>query len=438
MDRSLHRTRADALKSRGVFRFFVALIAMSLSALPASAGLYYSGETFAELPSQWRGFMLDQRSLRQIAVPAGPMNPASPLRMRYLEERKKLEAKMSLTGDEIADLGAILVRLGDVDRAVEVLRSGQGKHPNHFAIAANLGTAWQLKGDLAAAAESLRQAVRLAPGKQLAAEETHLKLVTSRMRQKRPGQLDELFGVNYFDAKDDTSAVETKKLTPRTVGLAQQLALWLPADGPLLWQLAELANGFGEVRTAAAFAEGCVVQFNMGDRDLRRRRLLFKEAAEKLLGDKTEHKPGHAGTLAFRSRRPLVSGLIEAGLPAVSETGINAIPWEVLAATGYEGKFPAKFSTYLKELDGKTVSLNGFMQPLNDEALIYLFIESPVGCWYCEMPDLTGMVALEAPAEESLTFQRGLQRVIGRLRLNATDPEDFLFRLSDAKLAPLD
>ena len=38
----------------------------------ARAGLYYSGEQFAELPSQWRGLLLDLRTLRGIAVkPAG-------------------------------------------------------------------------------------------------------------------------------------------------------------------------------------------------------------------------------------------------------------------------------------------------------------------------------------------------------------------------------
>ena len=32
--------------------------------LPAWAGLYYSGENYASLPSQWRGYLLDQRALR--------------------------------------------------------------------------------------------------------------------------------------------------------------------------------------------------------------------------------------------------------------------------------------------------------------------------------------------------------------------------------------
>src|SRR5262249_8565281 len=135
---------------------------------PARAGLYYSGETFAELPSQWRGFLLNQRTLRNIAVKPTPGAAASPARVKYLQEAAKLEdaaASRKLTAAELADLGALYVRLGEAEKAVTVLRPAQREHPHHFRTAANLGTAWQLLGDLPQAALSLEQAVRLAPGK---------------------------------------------------------------------------------------------------------------------------------------------------------------------------------------------------------------------------------------------------------------------------------
>src|SRR5262249_53910441 len=86
--------------------------------------------------------------------------------------------------------------------AVEVLRAAQREHPQHFRLAANLGTAWQLQGDLDQAAAALQQAVRLAPGKFQRAEEYHLKLV--RLRQRQPGDsqaLDDLFGIRYTGDK---------------------------------------------------------------------------------------------------------------------------------------------------------------------------------------------------------------------------------------------
>ena len=71
----------------------------------AHAGLYYSGETYAELPSQWHGFLLDQRLLRNIAVKPGAGVQASPARLRYEDaaaflEKAKRERK--LTADELA------------------------------------------------------------------------------------------------------------------------------------------------------------------------------------------------------------------------------------------------------------------------------------------------------------------------------------------------
>src|SRR5437016_10837870 len=83
----------------------------------ARAGLYYSGEPIAELPSQWRGFLIDQRALRNIAVKPGSATAASPLRARYEEAAAKLEKtrhQRKLAADEAADLGALYVRLGEI------------------------------------------------------------------------------------------------------------------------------------------------------------------------------------------------------------------------------------------------------------------------------------------------------------------------------------
>src|SRR5947208_12345242 len=91
------------------------LLQLSL-ANSARAGLYYSGETYAELPAQWRGFLLDHRMLYTIGVPPGPKSPVGPARKRYQEEAAKLEEKArtgKLGADDLADLGALHVRLGE-------------------------------------------------------------------------------------------------------------------------------------------------------------------------------------------------------------------------------------------------------------------------------------------------------------------------------------
>src|SRR5205085_1403024 len=153
--------------------------------------------------------------------------------------------------------------LGQVAKAVEVLRPAQRRHPDHFRIAANLGTAWQLHGDLAQAADALRAAVKLAPPKLRAAEELHLRLVTGRRKATDATALDDLFGVRFANDKGDwepgvIAAAQREKLPADALANLQRLALALPADGRLLWQLGELANALGDVRTAASILDGCV------------------------------------------------------------------------------------------------------------------------------------------------------------------------------------
>jgi tetratricopeptide (TPR) repeat protein len=433
------------------FAHVVAALLLSLLAAPtARAGLYYSGETIADLPSQWRGFLLDQRLLRNIAVKPAGKAPASAERKKYEAALAKLEKtakERKLSADELADQGALLVRLGEPGKAVEVLRAAQRDHPNHFKIVANLGTAYQLAGELDQAAATLREAVRLAPGKCQEAEKAQLRLVQLRQKQTKDSQdLDDLFGVRYVGEggkyePGGLAAAERKKLPEDAAAVAQQLALWLPADGRLLWQLGELAAAHGDVRTAAAIMDGCVTEFGLRSPDLRAHRQANRDAADELAKKSTDSPTkaaheGHAGGLKPRSSRPLAGPLDEAALPPISATGVNALPWRVLADTAVGRQFKVTFPKYLRELDGKQVELTGFLQPLGEDLDMsaFMLIQYPVGCWYCEMPEITGIVFVELPADTTVRLTRDRLKVVGKLSLNATDPENFLFTIGRAKV----
>jgi tetratricopeptide (TPR) repeat protein len=439
-----------------IFRKALVLFAV-LGLSPAlRAGLYYSGEQLAELPSQWRGFLLDQRALRNLAIKPNAITRPTPLRVRYEEALQKLEQtsrERKLSADELADQGALYLRLGEPARAVELLRTAQHDHPNHFRIVANLGTAWQLQGDLTQAAACLQQAVRLAPGKLQKAEEYQLKLVQLRQRESPTAQeLDDLFGIRFVGETGKyepgkLAVAERKKLPANAAGLTQQLALWLPADGRLLWLLAELANAHGDIRTAAAILDGCVTEFGLHAPELRRHRQLLRDAAD-LLAKETPSTGGttqtahvqHAGVFRPRSKRPLLSNRDTDKLPLVSLTGLNALPWAVLAETSVDRHFKPTFMKYLQELDGKQVSLTGFMQPLGEEVELgsFMLIEYPVGCWYCEMPEITGIVLVDLPPGKTATFTRGQVKITGKLALNARDPENFLYTIKDATVSGAD
>ena len=424
--------------------------------VPCRAGLYYSGETIADLPSQWRGFLLDQRALRLAGIKPAAGRPASPLRAKYEEALLRLQKEAAgrpLSADESADLGALYVRLGEPAKAVASLREAQRAHPKHFRIVANLATAWQLEGDLNQAAACLRDAIRLAPGKLQRAEELQLRLVEGRRLQKNAEGLDDLFGVRFVGdggqfEPGQLAAVERKKLPADALAQAQLLALWLPADGRLLWLLAEMANLQGDIQTAAALFDGCVGEFNLKAPLLRSHRQLVRAAADDqaarnaagLHAGQGAASESHLASWRARSKRPLVSRLNTAELPPIDARGINYLPWAVLADTVVERDFHPNFPRYLRDLEGKTVSLTGFVQPLTEDRDLtsFMLIENPVGCWYCEMPELTGIVFVDLAAGQSFRFARSLTKITGTLQLNTTDPENFLFTLRDARAVGAD
>lgn len=421
-----------------MLRCTLALFLLSWIASPATAGLHYSGETWAELPAQWRGYLLDQRALRVVPAPPGPNQPASALRGSYLSQRDRLAQlakERPLTADEAADLGALHVRLGEPAPAAEVLRAAHRRHPEHFRVAANLGTAAQLVGDLDLAIAALETAVRLAPPRWKRAEELHVKLVRSRRGEpKGTSRLDALF---------------PGELPPDAVTLAQALGLWLPGDGRVLWQLGELAHATGDKATAAAILDGCVSELGLSHPELRKNRQAYRAEADRAAKGPpvskadaaSEHSAhGSGSTLRFKSPRPLVRRPDSTRLPPIRPNGVNSLPWSVLADTTLEKPFRATFAEHLRQLDGRRVALSGYIQPTGDglEQTAVLLIEFPVGCWFCEVPEPTGILLIEPPAGQTVKLTRDLVRVEGRLKLNSSDPEDFLYTIHDARVGPPD
>lgn len=414
---------------------------LALVVLPsgARAGLHYSAEQFAELPSRPSGFLIDHRALRAAGYER-PDGLPSPLRGDYVAAAARLEklAKArALTADEAADLGAVLVRIGKPDQALNVLAPAARKFPNHFRVSANLGTAFHYTGDLERAATQLEEAARLAPAKLKPFELAHIKLLRLRLKEGKlpngPTAVDDLFGVTYSPAPGGAPAA---KLPDDAVAVVQQLALWLPADARLLWQFGELCNAHGDVRAAAACLDGCVTEFALGAADLRKRRQAYRVAADEL-AKKPDHEK-HRGTLKVKSTRPLVRAFDESLLPPIDADGTNALPWPVLSSTVVSAKGRPTFAKYLDKLDGKTVTLTGFMQPTDAAVPTFLLLEYPLGCWFCETPDPTGLLNVELKGGTTTEYKRGLLKLTGTLVLNRDNPEAFPFSLKDARIGEAD
>jgi hypothetical protein len=224
------------------------------------------------------------------------------------------------------------------------------------------------------------------------------------------------------------------------VALVQQLAIWLPADGRLLWQLGELAHSHGDMRTAAAILDGCVSEFGMGDPELRHHRSAYRAAADEAAKATMPSDHQQHVSVGFRSPRPLARRSDLSRLPPIHADGLNTLPWAVFTATTRDRDQRPKFHPHLRALDGKKVALTGFLQPVGDDPNTgaFLLIEYPVGCWFCEMPEPTGVVLVELPEGKSATFTKNQVKVTGRLALNAADPESFMFTVRDAAIVPPD
>ncbi|GBD37509.1 hypothetical protein HRbin36_02644 [bacterium HR36] len=80
------------------------------------------------------------------------------------------------------------------------------------------------------------------------------------------------------------------------------------------------------------------------------------------------------------------------------------------------------------------------MQPLTEELehRAFMLLEYPVGCWYCEMPPPNGIIFVELAGNKAVSWQPGLMKIVGRLRLNDKDPEDFIFQIRQAQVSQPD
>ena len=107
-----------------ILKAFGLLAILLLSQGALIAGVYYSQESYNELPSQWRGLLMDQRQLRQLAVEPKLKQISSEFRKKYLQDLSrldKLSKERKLLPEEFADQGALLIRLNQAPLALETL-----------------------------------------------------------------------------------------------------------------------------------------------------------------------------------------------------------------------------------------------------------------------------------------------------------------------------
>jgi hypothetical protein len=340
----------ERLLLRGCSIALLSLLGWAAAASPAWAGLYSTEKPPSDYPVPRGGvkdipavdfqatFLPDLRKISMVPrqqpgvsdrVPKGDDPVAKTLRERYEDRRDDLlhqGHRGRLTVDDRVNLSYYLIRLGQLDKALEVLNDLEAQRSGNFMVYANLGTIYEIQGNAGAPsdrANSLSQALKMLgiarfswprggwPGwskDQLAwfkkAEDYNYALVRQRFQEAkkqttekddRPfNNVDSLFPLNWQrDRKEPLrfggtngayqvgalAAAERAKLIGDERGIVQQLLTWLPNDDRLYWLWGEILNAEGDTATAAKIFEELVWSRNLSNIPvLRQHRSLVKES----------------------------------------------------------------------------------------------------------------------------------------------------------------
>jgi len=121
---------------------------------------------------------------------------------RWENRRGDLEKKIA-AGPGVrdrSDYGGVLAMLGEFAKAKEVLEAAEAAEPGNYAVAANLGTVYELLGDDAKALEWIRKGIERNPSSHKGTEWVHVKILEAKQSiSKDPKWLETntVLGLDY-------------------------------------------------------------------------------------------------------------------------------------------------------------------------------------------------------------------------------------------------
>ena len=181
-----------------------------------------------------------------------------------------LEPKMKVaspTTRDRADYGGVLVHLGQLEKARTVLEAAEAAEPGNYAVAANLGTTYELLGENAKALEWIKKGMERNPASHQASEWVHVKILEAKQALAAdPKWLEthSVLGADYgAEPRPSFHAKELRMENRRVLNSAgYQLAERLqfvkapdPLVGDVLFDLANALAVAGTVETALGVYE---------------------------------------------------------------------------------------------------------------------------------------------------------------------------------------
>lgn len=388
-------------------------------ALPfqSGPGAFCPGEEWNALPARTRGFVRDLRNVRLVTL--GPEKQAGGLGSRRAYEQALglvPERSQRKSANPWVDEAALDLRLGDWSGAEDSARTGLSLYPRDARLALMVALAAHAREDWPGAERALVAAIALSPDPVWKKKRLdHLAWV--RGRPGGPGPW--------------IRQVADRWKGPDGLASAQEICLLVPTDALAPVLAACRAREAGDRHGALTLVEGVA-----GESGIRHelvtglRAELAAEVARETAGGRL---PGHPAGL-YRSDAPFAPRETEVVLPPERD-GVQPLPWAVLGQSRHRGGMPSH-GRLLEKTDGKLIEISGTTHFLGDEPPDgpVVLVELPYGCWHCDMPGLPGLLDLRMADGENLTPSREPVRLRGRLRVNRDNPEDYLFRLEEARV----
>jgi hypothetical protein len=101
----------------------------------------------------------------------------------YWQEQATILSEDLETGDfkQRSDYAAALIYLGRADEAITILEEVEREHPDEYIVASNLGTAYELSGDVEKALHWIRKGYELNPTSHSGSEWLHVRILEAKL-----------------------------------------------------------------------------------------------------------------------------------------------------------------------------------------------------------------------------------------------------------------
>jgi tetratricopeptide (TPR) repeat protein len=164
------------------------------------------------------------------------------LRKYSLEEKIKTDSNFRL----LSNLAVVDLKLGNTSKALKTLELLYQEHPREYNITGNLGTAYELSGNIEKAIELMEKAIELNPHSHYGSEWIHLKILKEKARPspqyKNVMQLENDNFARWLVA-GSPSKDKLKELKKQLFFQLKERISFVPAPDPAVGQLlADLAD----------------------------------------------------------------------------------------------------------------------------------------------------------------------------------------------------